>query len=150
MLFELSVLVCNQIPVPNVYNWKLSLLYGMTCSVISPFHTCCVIAPYFFSQPPDLFKFTHKAFLRFENKISLFSKGKCHTISITNKILSLNHSNFLFRYTLGQLILALVKFCDFEIFRFSVYFNLANSWKISELEKMVSDMVYIANAIAHA
>ena len=29
-----------------------------------------------------------------------------------------------------------------------MYFNLANSWKISELEKMVSDM--ISNAIAHA
>ena len=25
---------------------------------------------------------------------------------------------------------------------FSVYFNLANSWKISELEKMVSDKVF--------
>ena len=44
--------------------------------------------------------------------------------------------------TLGRLILALVKFCDFEIFRFSVYFNLANSSKISELEKMVSDLVF--------
>ena len=44
--------------------------------------------------------------------------------------------------TLGRLILALVKFCDFGIFRFSVYFNLANSWKISELKKMVSDMVF--------
>ena len=44
--------------------------------------------------------------------------------------------------TLGRLILALAKFCDVEIFRFSVYFNLANSWKISELEKMVSDMVF--------
>ena len=31
---------------------------------------------------------------------------------------------------------------------FSVYFNLANSWKISELEKMVSDMVF-SEAIAH-
>ena len=41
--------------------------------------------------------------------------------------------------TLGRLILPLVKFCDFEIFRFSVYFNLANSWKISELEKMVPE-----------
>ena len=30
-----------------------------------------------------------------------------------------------------------------------MYFNLANSWKISELEKMVSGMV-LANAIAHA
>ena len=45
-------------------------------------------------------------------------------------------------FTLGQLILALVKFCDFEIFRFSVYLNLANSWKISELDKMVSEMVF--------
>ena len=44
--------------------------------------------------------------------------------------------------TLGRLILALVKFCDFEIVRFNVYFNLANSWKISELGKMVSDMVF--------
>ena len=42
---------------------------------------------------------------------------------------------------IGRLILTLVKFCDFEIFRFSVYFNLASSWKISELEKMVSDMI---------
>ena len=48
----------------------------------------------------------------------------------------------MYQRTLGQLILALAKFCDFEIFRFSVYFNLANSWKISELEKMVSDMVF--------
>ena len=46
---------------------------------------------------------------------------------------------FLILSTLGRLILALVKFCDFEIFRFSVYFNLANSWKISELEKMVPE-----------
>ena len=45
-------------------------------------------------------------------------------------------------HTLGRLILALVKFCDFQIFRFSVYLNLANSWKISDLEKMVSDMVF--------
>ena len=44
--------------------------------------------------------------------------------------------------TLDRLILALVKFCDFEVFRFSVYFNLANSWKISKLEKMVFDMVF--------
>ena len=44
--------------------------------------------------------------------------------------------------TLGRLILALVKFCDFEIFRFSMYFNLANSWKISELEKMVFDIEF--------
>ena len=50
--------------------------------------------------------------------------------------------SFFFFVTLGRLILALVKFCDFEIFRFSVCFNLANSWKISELEKMVSDMVF--------
>ena len=42
-----------------------------------------------------------------------------------------------FTCTLGRLILALIKFCDFAIFRFNVYFNLANSWKISELEKMV-------------
>ena len=46
------------------------------------------------------------------------------------------------RYLTGRLILALVKFCDFEIFRFSVYFNLANSWNISEVEKVVSDMVF--------
>ena len=51
-------------------------------------------------------------------------------------------SVYTFAFTLGRLILALVKFCDFEIFRFSVYFNLANSWKVSELEKMVSDMVF--------
>ena len=44
-------------------------------------------------------------------------------------------------------MLALVKFCDFEIFRFSVYFNLMNSWKISELEKMTW---YLVNAIPHA
>ena len=43
-------------------------------------------------------------------------------------------------YTLGRLILAYVKFCNFEIFRFSLYFNLANSWKINELDKMVSDI----------
>ena len=30
-----------------------------------------------------------------------------------------------------------------------MYFNLANSWKIIELEKIVSDMVF-KNAIAHA
>ena len=51
--------------------------------------------------------------------------------------------------TLGRLVLALVKFCYFEIFRFSVYFNLANSWKISELEKWFLTW-YLANAIAHA
>ena len=52
------------------------------------------------------------------------------------------NGNHEIKRTLGRLILALVKFCDFEIFRFSVYFNLANSWKISELEKMVSDVVF--------
>ena len=54
----------------------------------------------------------------------------------------LEDSRRVFFDTLGRLILALVKFCDFEIFRFSVYFNLPNSWKISELEKIVSDMVF--------
>ena len=51
--------------------------------------------------------------------------------------------------TLGRLILALVKFCDFEIFRLSMYFNLANSLKISELEKWFLTW-YLANVIAHA
>ena len=52
------------------------------------------------------------------------------------------HSRRTTKATLGRLSLALVTFCDFEIFRFIVCFNLANSWKISELEKMVSNMVF--------
>ena len=44
--------------------------------------------------------------------------------------------------TLVRLILASVKFCDFEMSDLACIFFLANSWKISELEKMVSDMVF--------
>ena len=51
--------------------------------------------------------------------------------------------------TLGRLILVLVKFCDFEIFRFGMYFNLANSWKISELEKWFLTW-HLASALTHA
>ena len=55
---------------------------------------------------------------------------------------------FNIHFILDRLILALVKFCDFEIFRFSVYFNLANSWKITELEKKGFLTWYLVNAIA--
>ena len=60
-------------PVQNAYNFKLSLLYGMTFIHVVLLHL-------FLSASRSL-KFTHKAFLLFENKIYYLLKG--HVIRFT-------------------------------------------------------------------
>ena len=54
-------------PVQNAYNFKLSLLYGMTFIHVVLLHL--------FSHSLQITKLTHKVLPRFENKISLFAKG---------------------------------------------------------------------------
>ena len=53
--------------VQNAYNFKLSLLYGMTFIHVVLLHL--------FLPASRSLKFTHKAFLRFENEIYYLLKG---------------------------------------------------------------------------